>query len=573
MDEATIQKRRWAILGVMVVCLLVVILDNTILNVALKTIQQDLGASQSQMQWAVNSYALVFAGLLIPAGVFGDRFGRKTVLLLGMLAFGSTSLLCSYAHNPTELILYRALMGIGAALVQPQTLSIIQNVFAPNERAKAIGIWAGASGIAIALGPITGGLLLKYFWWGSIFLVNVPIVIVGLIAIWVLVPNSKDPNPGRVEPTTILLLVSALVILVYGVIQGGNTNDWLSWDSIGAIALGAVLLAYFVYREGHSTHPTIDVHLFRNRQFAAGSAAIAFTFFALMGATFYLAYFMQAVRGYTPLAAGVALIAVAGGMIFFAPRSAKLSERFGSRLVTGTGMTLFGLAMVTYAFVDATTPQWVIEVQMFVMGSGMGLTMAPATNAIMSAVPREKAGAGSAVNNTVRQVAGALGVAILGSILAVSFRGGIGPNAPANLAAKLDQPAAVINQLPADTQVKTYVRSDSSQSIGNAFDFVANASKALERRGQLPQAGGLSAAQIAAQKAQASADINSFISDSKSSFVDAMGIASIVAAIIAWIGAAIAFRYLPKRPSSTDEPPAGAAPATDEAAAAAAAAH
>ena len=196
MDEATIQKRRWAILAVLVVCLLVVILDNTILNVALKTIQQDLGASQSQMQWAVDSYALVFAGLLIPAGVFGDRLGRKTVLMVGMLAFGSTSLLCSYAHNPTELILYRALMGIGAALVQPQTLSIIQNVFAPQERAKAIGIWAGASGIAIALGPITGGLLLKYFWWGSIFLVNVPIVIVGLIAICILVPELEGPEPG-----------------------------------------------------------------------------------------------------------------------------------------------------------------------------------------------------------------------------------------------------------------------------------------------------------------------------------------------------------------------------------------
>ena len=349
MDEEVIQRRRWAILAVLVVCLLVVILDNTILNVALKTIQQDLGASQSQMQWAVDSYALVFAGLLIPAGVLGDRLGRKTVLLLGMIAFGSTSLLCSYAHTSTELILYRALMGIGAALVQPQTLSIIQNVFAPHERAKAIGIWAGASGVAIALGPITGGLLLKYFWWGSIFLVNVPIVIGGVIAIWILVPNSKDPKPGRVEPFSIALLVSALVILVYGVIQGGNSDQWLTWDSSGAIVVGAALLAYFVYREAHSDHPTIDVHLFRNRAFAAGSASIAITFFALMGATFYLAYFQQAVRGYTPLAAGVALIAVAAGVMLLAPRAAKLSERFGANRVTGSGMTLFGLAMFTYA--------------------------------------------------------------------------------------------------------------------------------------------------------------------------------------------------------------------------------
>ncbi|MBV9594338.1 MAG: MFS transporter, partial [Actinobacteria bacterium] len=193
-------NRRWVILAVLVVCLLVVILDNTILNVALKTIQSDLGASQSQMQWAVDSYALVFAGLLITAGVLGDRLGRKKVLLFGMLAFGATSALCSFANSSTELILFRSLMGIGAAAVQPQTLSIIQNVFEPRERGKAIGIWAGASGMAIALGPIAGGALLKYFWWGSIFLINVPIVVVGVIAIFFLVPDSRDPRPGRLAP-------------------------------------------------------------------------------------------------------------------------------------------------------------------------------------------------------------------------------------------------------------------------------------------------------------------------------------------------------------------------------------
>src|SRR6201994_1583870 len=189
MDAKTIHNRRWAILGVLVLCLLVVILDNTILNVALKTIQQDLDASQSEMQWAVDSYALVFAGLLITGGVLGDRLGRKRMLIFGMAAFGTTSALCSFASSPTELIIFRALMGIGAAAVQPQTLSIIQNVFEPRERPKAIGIWAGASGVAIAIGPITGGLLLKYFWWGSIFLVNVPIVVVGVIAIFILVPT------------------------------------------------------------------------------------------------------------------------------------------------------------------------------------------------------------------------------------------------------------------------------------------------------------------------------------------------------------------------------------------------
>src|SRR5579875_1536716 len=238
MDARTIHNRRWLILGTLVLCLLVVILDNTILNVALKTIQTDLDASQSQMQWAVDSYALVFAGLLITWGVLGDRLGRKKVLLCGMLAFGATSALCSFAGSSTQLILFRALMGIGAAAVQPQTLSIISNVFEPEERPKAIGIWAGASGMAIALGPIAGGLLLKYFWWGSIFLVNVPIVIVGVVAIAFLVPESRDPNPGRVDPTGVLLSMVALVSLVYGVIEGGSSNHWLRWNTSNPLMLG-----------------------------------------------------------------------------------------------------------------------------------------------------------------------------------------------------------------------------------------------------------------------------------------------------------------------------------------------
>jgi len=357
---------------VLVICLLVVILDNTILNVALKTIQGDLGASQSEMQWAVDSYALVFAGLLIPAGVLGDRLGRRGVLLFGMLAFGATSALCSFADSPTTLILFRALMGIGAAAVQPQTLSIIQNVFEPHERGKAIGIWAGASGMAIALGPIAGGALLKYFWWGSIFLVNVPIVIVGLVLIWWLVPTSRDPRPGRLDPVGALLSVAALVILVFGVIEGGNSNHWLRWNTLGAILLGVALLGVFVRVQSRSDHPTIDVSLFKNRHFSAGSAAISATFFTLLGATFYLAYFMQAIRGYTPLAAGVALIAVAAAVMLASPLSSRLSARFGPRLVTGCGLTLFAFAIGSYALARQGMPQWVIEVQMFCMVPGWG---------------------------------------------------------------------------------------------------------------------------------------------------------------------------------------------------------
>jgi EmrB/QacA subfamily drug resistance transporter len=561
MDARTTHNRRWAILSVLVICLLVVILDSTILNVGLKTIQEDLSASQSDMQWAVDSYVLVFAGLLITWGVLGDRLGRKRVLVFGMLAFGAASALCSFADSPGQLVAFRALMGIGAAAVQPQTLSIIQNVFEPRERGKAIGIWAGASGIAIALGPITGGLLLKYFWWGSIFLVNVPIVIVGTALILWLVPDSKDPSPHRLDLTGVALSILALVSLVYGVIEGGNRNNWLAWNTLGAIVLGVVLLALFVWQQRRSTHPTIDMSLFANRHFSAGSVAIALTFFALTGATFYLAYFLQAVRGYTALAAGVALIAVAGAVMIAAPLSAKLSARFGPRVVTGVGMTIFGITFCLYALTTQTMPQWVIELLMVGIGLGMGLTMSPATNAIMGAVPRHKAGAGSAVNNTVRQVASALGVAILGSIVAVIFRNHLGAGTPAQVASRLDQPASVVVTLPREQQVSPLVDEHTGQSIGNALEFVGQSAQALERRAAAAQVPPQRAAHAQARDQQVLAR---FVSESKESFMSAMRVASVFAGVIALIGAAISFRFLPSRRELAAEHAASAARAVAE---------
>jgi DHA2 family integral membrane protein (MFS transporter) len=544
MDEKSVHNRRWAILAVLVICLLVVILDNTILNVGLKTIQEDLDASQSDMQWAVDSYALVFAGLLITGGVLGDRLGRKRVLVFGMLAFGATSALCSFADSSAELIAFRALMGIGAAAVQPQTLSIIQNVFEPHERGKAIGIWAGASGIAIALGPITGGLLLKYFWWGSIFLVNVPIVIIGTALILWLVPDSKDPSPHRLDVSGVALSMVALVTLVYGVIEGGNSNNWLAWNTLGAIVLGIALLALFVWQQRRSTHPTIDMSLFANRHFSAGSAAVALTFFALTGATFYLAYFMQAVRGYTALAAGTALIAVAAAVMITAPLSAKLATSFGPRVVTAAGMTIFGVVFCLYPLTTQTMPQWVIELLMTGTGVGMGLTMSPATNAIMSAVPRQKAGAGSAVNNTIRQVASALGVAILGSIVAVIFRSHLGASTPAQVASRLDDPASVVTRLPRDQQVRPLVNASTSQSIGNALEFAGQSAQALQFRGA---AAHLSPQQAAHVRTRGEQVLDKFVGESKESFMSAMHVASVFAGVTALIGAAISFSFLPRR--------------------------
>ncbi len=552
-DADAVFRRRWLILAVMVVCPLVVILDNTILNVALKTIQSDLDASQSAMQWAVDSYAVVFAGLLIVWGVTGDRIGRKRTLVIGMVLFGITSALCSTADSATELIVYRALMGIGAAAVQPQTLSIIQNVFEPDERPKAIGIWAAASGIAIALGPITGGALLEFFWWGSVFLVNVPIVIIGVALIVVLVPESKDPNPGKIDPFGVVLSIVALVTLVFGIIEGGNTNDWFQWRSLGAIVLGLILLTLFVVLERRSAHPTIDVTLFKNRQFSAGTISIALVFFSLMGATFYLAYYLQAIRGYTPLAAGVALIAVAAGVMISASQAAKLSDRFGARYVAGSGLTLFALAMLSYGLVGETTPQWVVEVQMFVLGSGMGLTMTPATNAIMGAVPRDKAGAGSAVNNTVRQVAGALGVAVLGSLLAVAFRADLGAATPNDVASALDQPSQIVSQLPTEVQVTPLVSADASESIGGALEFAGRSAEALTARAALPQADRIPADVMAEQKQNAEETLTTFVAESKAAFVHGMHVSSVAAAGSAFLGAIAAFTLLPGRLRVEDE--------------------
>jgi len=542
-DQDTIHRRRWVILGVLVLCLLVVILDNTILNVALKTIQEDLGASQTQMQWAVDSYALVFAGLLITWGVLGDRLGRKRVLLTGLFLFGSMSAVCAWSQSATQLILFRALMGIGAAAIQPQTLSIIQNVFDPEERPKAIGIWAGASGMAIALGPITGGLLLRYFWWGSIFLVNVPVVVVALIAIFWLVPESADPRPGRLDPLGVLLSVVSLAVLVYGVIQGGNTNDWLRWDTLGAIVAGLVLLGLFVWSQKRSAHPTIDVSLFTNRAFSAGSFSIATAFFALQGSTFYLAFYLQAVRDYSALRAGLCLIAVAVAVMTAAPLSARLSARFGPSRVVAAGLGIFGVTLCCYEFTTQTMPIWIIEIMLVGFGLGMGLTMSPATNAIMSAVPREKAGAGSAVNNTVRQVAGALGVAILGSILAVFFRGHLGAGTPAQVAQRLDQPAAIVRTLPASQRVTPLVKGDTSQSIGDALPFAQDAATALEQR----SANRALPAPTVQQQAAARGTLHGFVADVRASFMTAMNHTSLIAGLFAIFGALVAFRFLPNR--------------------------
>ncbi|QKW19350.1 MFS transporter [Kitasatospora sp. NA04385] len=424
-----VHRRRWWILGTLVLALLVVVLDNSILNVAMKTIATPapvgLGASQSDLEWAINSYTLVFAGLLFTAGLLGDRFGRKWTLLAGMLVFGLGSLLSALAASPGELIGYRAVMGLGGAFVMPATLAIIMNVFERNEQPKAIGIWAGAVGLAIAIGPITGGLLIEHFWWGSVFLVNVPIVIVALGLMGWLVPDSKDPNPGKLDPVGVLLSIVGLVALIYGIIKGGELADFTDPKAWVPTLVGVLALVAFVLFEKHTRYPALDVTWFRNKVFSASIGVVGIVFFALMGVSFFGVFYTQSVRGYSALEAGELMLPLAVAQLVFAPRARLVVDRFGVRLTCAGGMLLVTLGFLGYAFLTATSPIWLLIVLGFVMGAGMAHVMPPVTVAIMGALPREKAGAGSALNNTFRQVGGSLGIAVLGALLSTVYRNGM----------------------------------------------------------------------------------------------------------------------------------------------------
>ncbi|GHJ48586.1 MFS transporter [Catellatospora sp. TT07R-123] len=427
--QQTGHPRRWAILAVLVVSLLVVVLDNTVLNVAMRTLADPvhgLGATQSQLEWAINSYTLVFAGLLFSFGVLGDRWGRKRFLMLGLLAFAASSLLSAYAQTPGQLIAARAFMGVGGAAIMPVTLSIISNVFEPRERGKAIGIWAGAVGLAVAIGPLLGGFLLEHYWWGSVFLINVPIIVVGLIAVAVLVPESRDPRPGRIDFAGVLLSVLGLVALVYGIVDGGE-HGFARVSVWAAIVGGLAVLAAFVWWEARTTHPSLDVRLFRNARFSASIAAIGLIFFAAMGSFFFVGFYLQLVRGYSPMETGALLVPFALGQLVFSPLSSTMVKRFGVRATAAAGLLVAGATFAILATLQTDTPIWVVGVNFFLMGAGMANVMPPATNTIMASLPREKAGVGSAVSNTVRQVSVAFGIAVLGSVVAGIYRDKIAP--------------------------------------------------------------------------------------------------------------------------------------------------
>ena len=425
-DPEVMHRRRWITLVVLCVSVLVIVLDNTIVNVALPTLARaksdgGIGASVSSLQWVVDAYTLVFAGLLLTAGSLGDRFGRYNALAFGEAVFVVFSAVAAVSNDPAMLIAARALMGAGAAFMMPATLSILTNVFTdPRERGRAIGVWAGVAGVGGGVGPLAGGFLLRHFWWGSVFLVNVPIVAAGLIAGYFFIPNSKDPASPRLDPFGALLSVLGIGTLLWSVIEG-PTRGWTSTAIVAGFVAGGVLVGVFLVWERVCTHPMLNTQFFANPRFSVASGAITLTFLALLGTLFLMTQYLQSVRGYSPLQAGAILLPQSVVMLVLAPNSARLVERFGTKLVTGLGLCTVTLALVLMGRYSLSTNLVQVMGVNFVLGVGMSHVMAPATEAIMGSLPRAKAGVGSAVNDTTRQLGAAIGVALMGSLLSSRY--------------------------------------------------------------------------------------------------------------------------------------------------------
>ena len=378
MEDTWAHERRWWALAVMCMSLLVIGLDNTIINVALPALVRDLHASTSSLQWIVDGYTLVFAGLLLTTGSLGDRFGRKGALSTGLGLFGLGSLTSAFASSATMLIFTRAFMGIGAALIMPATLSLLTNVFPAHERGRAIGIWSGVSGIGIVVGPLAGGWLLEHFWWGSVFLINVPVTLVALVAGRFLLPTSKDPAAPRLDPVGALLSITGLVALLWSIIQA-PTRGWGAPAVVVGFGLGAVVLAAFVAWELTCDHPMLDVRFFRNRRFSAANAAITMVFFAMFGASFLITQYLQTVLGFSAFSAGLRLAPMALTMLLVAPLSPRLVERIGTKVVVGTGLLLAAVGLFVVSGVPVSDGYVRLVAGMVVLAVGMGLVMAPAT--------------------------------------------------------------------------------------------------------------------------------------------------------------------------------------------------
>lgn len=431
-------KRR-AILLVLCLSLLVVVIDNTILNTALPTLARQLPAGTTALQWIVDAYTLCFATLLVPAGALGDRFGRRRMLVGGLIVFALGSLAAAFATSAGVLIADRVVMGAGAAFVMPATLSILNAVFPAAERPQAIAAWSAVAGVGIVIGPTLGGLLLSHFWWGSVFLINVPLVVVALLFVVALVPETADPAQHRLDLGGTVLVALGLVALVDAIIEA-PARGWTAALTLGELGAAALLLGTFIWWELRQEAPLLDLRVFGSRLFSAAAGSVAVVFFALFGSLFALTQYLQLVHGYSPLAAGIRALPFAGAMLVTSPLSAPLVRRLGSRLVIPAGLVLMSTGFLALSFAGPATAYGPLGGFVALMGAGMGLVMAPASTTIMASVPARQAGAGSAVNDTVREVGGALGVAVIGSLVASVYAHRLAPQLRSHHA-----PAAVVH--------------------------------------------------------------------------------------------------------------------------------
>jgi EmrB/QacA subfamily drug resistance transporter len=431
-------RHKWLVLACVTFSLFMIMLDNTVVTVALPAIQSGLHASLSQLEWVVDAYALVFAVLLLPGGKLADFLGRRRIFLLGIIVFSLASLWCALATSGGMLITARGVQGLGAALMLPPTLAIIAETFAPEERGLAFGIWAAISGAALAIGPLVGGILVQGAHWSWIFYINVPIGVVGILSTLVLVPESRDSSAEqRLDIPGLLTSGAAMFALVFGLIES-NKRGWSSGLIVGCMVAAAVLLAAFVLVERRQRLPMLDLALFRNRTFDAANAVGLLIMCALFGFIFFMSIYLQSIRHYSPIGTGAIFLVSTVAMTALAPVAGKLSDRVGPRVPITIGLVLFGVSLIGLSLqIDAEVRVWTLFPLMFVGGLGFGFVLPPATTSVVSSVPADRSGVASGMMQAMRQLGGALGIAVAGTIMA-SSTSGISPRDPAYASAFVD---------------------------------------------------------------------------------------------------------------------------------------
>ncbi|MBM7416125.1 MULTISPECIES: MFS transporter [Nocardiaceae] len=413
------RRRQLAAFGVICIAELLIVLDMTIINVALPSIGIELSTGISGLQWVVDAYTLTFSGLLLAFGNLGDRYGRKLFLVVGLTGLGTASVIGALGDSLVHVLTSRSIMGVFAAMVLPATLAVITNLFPkPQERALAIGVWSSIAGVAVAIGPVSGGWLLEHFSWHSVFWMNVPVALVAVVLVVLVVPESKASAVGPLDVPGVILSIAGVTLLVFVVIEAPNFG-WTSWRTIGGLVLAAAFLVLFVRRERRISSPVLDVSLFRIRPFAWPAVSIAVGFFSLFGFLFLITQYFQGVREYSPLAFGIATLPFAAALAVSSPVSTIVAQKIGTMPVLVTGLVLIGAGLLVAGRVEIDSSYLTLVLPaMLLLAVGIAIIQGPATESIMSSLPLDEAGAGAAVNDTTREIGGTLGVAVLGSIVA-----------------------------------------------------------------------------------------------------------------------------------------------------------